>query len=185
MVLMANGAPGPGAGDVMVRRVLSTVLISAALSAYASCSAAVAQTSAGPAPNAASIIANNLGRHPKMDFTGTVPTQLIFQANKRVDQVEMSDLLRQIRTGLYGLAWQTCIRANVEGRQHTYAVFVEGDRVVDSRMALALDQCDQGHYTPLPVVRPELPKPAEAKPANAKPTNGKPTNGKTSNGKPA
>ena len=88
---------GAGAGDVMVRRVLSAVLISAALSAYASCSAAVAQTSAGPAPNAASIIANNLGRHPKMDFTGTVPTQLIFQANKRVDQVEMSDLLRQIR----------------------------------------------------------------------------------------
>jgi hypothetical protein len=42
-------------------------------------------------------------------------------------------------------------------------------------MALALDQCDQGHYTPLPVVRPELPKPAKGKTTNGKPTKGKPT----------
>jgi hypothetical protein len=175
MLLTANGAPGPGAGDGLVQRVLTAALVSAALSAYASHSAAVAQTSAGPAPNAASIIANNLSAHPKMDYTGTVPTQLIFQANKRVEQVEISDLLRQIRTDLYGLAWQACIRANAEGRPHTYAVFIKGDRVVDSRMALALDQCDQGHYTPLPVVRPELPKPAKGKTTNGKMTNGKPT----------
>ena len=164
-----------GAGDVLVRRILTAVLASAALSACASYSAVVAQTSAGPAPNPARIIADNLGRHPNMKYTGTVPTQLIFPADKRVDHVEMSDMLRQIRTDLYGWAWQTCIRANVEGRSHAYAVFVEGDRVVDSRMALALDQCDQGHYTPLPVVRPEPPKPAKGKPTNGKTTNGKPT----------
>jgi hypothetical protein len=165
----------PGAGDVSLRRVLTALLASATLSACASNSAVVEQTSAGPAPNAASIIANNLGAHPKMDPAATVQVQLIVPANKRVDHVEISDLLRPIRTNLYGWAWQTCIRANVEGRPHAYAVFIEGDRVVDSRMALALDQCDQGQYTPLPVVRPELPKPAKGKTTNGKKTNGKKT----------
>jgi hypothetical protein len=145
-------------------------LASATLSACASNSAAVAQTSAGPAPNAASIIANNLGRKPKTDYAGTVPAQLIFPASKRVEHVEMSDLLRPVRTDLYGWAWQTCIRANVEGLPHTYAVFIGGDRVVDSRMALAPDQCDQGQYRPLPVVRPDLPKPAKGKTTNGKTT---------------
>ena len=146
-----------------MRRVLAAFWVSATLSACASNSAVVEQTTAGPAPNAAAIIANNLGQHPKTDYTATVPTQLIFPADKRVDHVEMSDLLRPMRTDLYGWAWQTCIRANVEGLPHAYAVFITGDRVVDSRMALAPDQCDQGHYRPLPVVRPGLPKPAKGK----------------------
>jgi hypothetical protein len=174
MLLTAGGAPRLGAGDVLLRRFLTAFLASVTLSACASNSAVVEQTSAGPAPRAASIIANNLGPKPNTDYHSTVPTRLIVPADKRVDHVEMSDLLRPLRTDLYGWAWQTCIRADVEGLPHAYAVFIEGDRVVDSRMALALDQCDQGHYTPLPVVRPELPKPA-----NGKTTNGKTTDGKT------
>jgi hypothetical protein len=160
----------PGAGDVSLRRVLTAFLVSATLSACASNSAVVEQTSAGPAPNAASIIANNLGPKPKMDSSTLVPAQLIFPADKHVDHVEISDLLRPVRTDLYGLAWQTCIRANVEGHLHAYAVFIAGDRVVDSRMALVPDQCDQGQYRPLPVVRPPPPKPAKDKPPNGKTT---------------
>jgi hypothetical protein len=162
-----------------VRRVLTaflaSVLASATLSACASNSAVVEQTTAGPAPNAASIIANNLGPKPKMDSSTLVPAQLIFPADKRVDHVEMSDLLRPVRTDLSGWAWQTCIRANVEAHPHAYAVFIADDRVVDSRMALAPDQCDQGQYRPLPVVRPQLPKPGKGKPTNGKTTNGKTT----------
>jgi hypothetical protein len=170
MVLTVNGALRPGAGVLSVQRILIAVLASATLSAGALNSASGQQTSAGPPPNAASIIANNLGQHPKMDSAGTVPTQLIFPVNQRVEHVEISDLLRPMRTDLYGWAWQTCIRATVAGRPHAYAVFIGNDRVVASRMALAPDQCDQGSYRPLPVVRPALPKPSQGKTTDSKPT---------------
>jgi len=152
-----------------VRRILIALLASATVSACASNSTVLEQTTAGLAPNAASVIANNLGPHPKTDYTATVAPQLIFPANKPVEHIEISDMLRSVRTDLYGWAWQTCIQAQVDGRVHTYAVFIEGDRVVDSRMALEPDQCDQGSYRPLPVTRPALPKPAQGKPTNGKP----------------
>jgi hypothetical protein len=147
-----------------LRRLLIGLTLSAALSGCATNSAVVDAPNIGPVPNFESIIADNLRARPKTGDAPPVQGQLIFTANKHVDKVEISDLRRTLRTDLYGWAWQTCIRASVEGVQHSYAVFVAENRVIDSRMALEPDQCDQRHYTPLKIAQAEPQKSNKRKP---------------------
>lgn len=102
----------------------------------------------------------------------------IFPGIRRVTNVELSNIQRRTFTNLYGWAWQTCIRtvlcSEPPRRMHgparpqesflpndfctapkTIAVFVVDKRVVDSRTALVVDQCDNGNYAPLQIKKPK------------------------------
>ena len=46
-----------------------------------------------------------------------------------------------------GPSWLTCIRANGQAQPRYYAVFIQGEKVVDSRVAVVLDRCEQQPYS--------------------------------------
>jgi hypothetical protein len=125
-------------------------------------SVATDEPSSEAPPNFRSVILANL-EAPRDSDAGskgnTAPEgTTIFPAAVRVSDVEVSDAQRRMLTALHGWAWQTCMRATVGGAHGAFAVFVEKNRVVDARSAVAIDQCEKGNYTPLPVNRPEPPK---------------------------
>ena len=73
----------------------------------------------------------------------------IFPADKKLDQVEISDAIRMVQTSFYGWAWEACIRLNVNNSPATYAVFISDGVVVDARAAILTDNCGDGNYAPL------------------------------------
>jgi hypothetical protein len=48
-----------------------------------------------------------------------------------------------------GPSWLTCVRGNVGGQLRTFAVYIQHARIVDSRMAVMIDRCDEQTYRPL------------------------------------
>ena len=128
-------------------------------------------------PNFRAVISRNLELSGRTAFESNrdeetyPPRTVIFPADRRVTNVEISDISRKTLTILYGWAWQTCIRATVCywsqalqpitpaavkacETQKTFAIFVAENRVVDARTALVTDQCDKGNYVPLRIKRP-------------------------------
>jgi hypothetical protein len=75
----------------------------------------------------------------------------IFPSKTTIDDVKISDAIRMVQTNMHGWAWLTCMRLNANGSPVTYAVFITGNHVVDARIAVAIDNCDQGNYAPLTV----------------------------------
>jgi hypothetical protein len=73
----------------------------------------------------------------------------IFPPKTKIDDVNISDAIRMVQTNTHGWAWLTCMRLNANGSPVTYAVFITGNHVVDARIAVAIDNCDQGNYAPL------------------------------------
>ncbi len=148
------------------------LLITLALAANIVTCSAHAQTpnaagAAAPPRNMRALIAANLQR-PDPDptkpaaYSGAVSGETtIFPASRHVSEVEISDAARRTLTMLHGWAWQTCLRAMVDGKRTTVAVFVEQNHVVDVRTALIADRCDEGNYSALAVKRPQ-PRPALA-----------------------
>lgn len=145
------------------------ILIGLALAANLLAGTANALTANAPGeaapPNLRAIITANLQR-PDLDptvpaaYSGAVPGEVaIFPAGRRVSEVEISDAARRTLTMLHGWAWQTCLRAMVNGSRTTLAIFVAQNRVIDVRTALIADRCDQGNYSALPVKRP-APRPS-------------------------
>ena len=49
---------------------------------------------------------------------------------------------------LKGRAWITCLRRDVEGHAQHYAIFIQGDKIIDFRSAVVIDQCHKEAYTP-------------------------------------
>lgn len=140
------------------------ILIGLALAGNLLASTAHAQTAdaaGGAPPNMRSIIAANLQR-PDPDpmvpaaYSGAIKGEMtILPAKRKVSELELSDAARRTLTMLHGWTWQTCLRATVDSKRTTLAVFVAGNHVVDARTALIADRCDEGNYTPLPVKRPQ------------------------------
>jgi hypothetical protein len=62
------------------------------------------------------------------------------------DSFEISDP-RWVHS-IKGWNWLTCVRFNDHGRQRTYALFHNGDKIVDDRYAVQTDQCDTQTYFP-------------------------------------
>jgi hypothetical protein len=81
----------------------------------------------------------------------------IFPVNRRVGNVGISSAQIKTLTNLHGWAWETCMRATVDGVDGNYAVFVANGKVVDARTALPVDHCEQQNYIPLSINRPEPP----------------------------
>lgn len=49
---------------------------------------------------------------------------------------------------LRGPAWLACLRIHAEATAQEYALFIQGDKVIDQRTGVALDRCKQQAYEP-------------------------------------
>jgi hypothetical protein len=74
------------------------------------------------------------------------------------DSFEISDL-RRVHTQK-GWSWLSCIRFQDRAHTRTYAVFIQTDKVVDSRYAVTTDGCSEQIYGPFSDM------PITAKPSN-------------------
>jgi hypothetical protein len=61
--------------------------------------------------------------------------------------VEISGLRRV--DSIKGPSWLTCVRSNVGAQSRSFAVYIQDQRIVDSRMAVLIDRCDEQAYEPL------------------------------------
>ena len=52
---------------------------------------------------------------------------------------------------LKGPAWVTCLKVVVRGIPQHYAVFIQDDKVIDSRGGIVIDHCHKETYTPLEI----------------------------------
>jgi hypothetical protein len=62
---------------------------------------------------------------------------------------------------LKGAAWIVCLKLDARGNPQHYAIFIQGNKVIDQRAGIVMDQCYKETYTPF-----ELPVPAK-KPTTA------------------
>jgi hypothetical protein len=71
----------------------------------------------------------------------------IFPAQAEIGDLEISGV--RLVDHLKGAAWLTCVKVDAHGRPQQYAVFIQGDKIIDSRAGIVLDQCYKQTYTPL------------------------------------
>jgi hypothetical protein len=62
------------------------------------------------------------------------------------DSFEISDP-RWVHS-IKGWTWLTCVRFRDQGRVRSYALFLDGNRIVDDRFAVQTDNCDLQAYYP-------------------------------------
>ena len=91
-----------------------------------------------------------------MLLTGPDPTyrEVVAAHLKRVlknyasyDSFEISDP-RWVHS-IKGWTWLTCVRFRDQGRVRSYALFLDGNKIVDDRFAVQTDSCDLQAYYPL------------------------------------
>jgi hypothetical protein len=51
-------------------------------------------------------------------------------------------------THLRGPAWLACLRITADRAPQEYALFIQGDKIIDQRAGVALDRCKQQTYEP-------------------------------------
>ena len=49
---------------------------------------------------------------------------------------------------LKGPAWITCLKIDAHGKPQHYAIFIQGDRIINSRASIVVDQCQKESYGP-------------------------------------
>jgi hypothetical protein len=49
---------------------------------------------------------------------------------------------------LRGPAWLTCLKIDARGNPQHYAIFIQNDKVIDSRASVVMDQCQKEAYGP-------------------------------------
>jgi hypothetical protein len=57
---------------------------------------------------------------------------------------------------LKGPAWLTCLKIDARGKPQHYAIFIQNDKVIDSRASILIDQCQKEFYGPFEL--PGVPK---------------------------
>ncbi len=92
----------------------------------------------------------------EMPLTGPDPTyrEVVAAHLKKVlknyssyDTFEISDP-RWVHS-IKGWNWLTCVRFRDRGRVRSYAIFLDGNKVIDDRFAVQTDDCDLQAYSPL------------------------------------
>jgi hypothetical protein len=126
-----------------------------------------------PAPNYRAIIAKNLRSSrvtPPSDPRLKTPEGAasavginffdergnIFSDPKKVGSIEVADSQRQELNDAFGWTWMTCIRAQGGEINGTFAVFISGNAIVDSRRSILTDRCEGLKYQPLDLRPPEV-----------------------------
>ena len=71
----------------------------------------------------------------------------IFPNQKTLGEVEISGI-RPV-DHLKGPSWLTCVRLDAHGIPQLFAIFIQGNKIIDSRAGVVMDQCHKETYTPL------------------------------------
>ena len=69
-----------------------------------------------------------------------------FKNHASFDAFEISDY-RWVHSVL-GWSWLSCVRFQDRGHRRSYAVFIRGNDIIDSRYAIQTDGCDTASYVP-------------------------------------
>ena len=81
----------------------------------------------------------------------------IFPNQSLLGDVEISGV--RMVDHLKGPAWLTCLKLDARGAPNHYAIFMQGDKIIDSRAGIVIDQCHKETYTPFesfpPAKKPE------------------------------
>ncbi len=99
----------------------------------------------GPDPASNALVANRL--------------KSTFKDHASYDAFEISDYRWVHSVG--GWSWLTCVRFQDRGHRRTYAVFLRGKDIIESRYAVQADGCDTASYVPFDLMT------GAARPANA------------------
>jgi len=94
-------------------------------------------------PNYRRIVADNIKSiFPNQGLLGDV----------EISGVRMVDHLK-------GPAWLTCVKLDARGTPNHYAIFLQGDKIIDTRAGVVMDQCHKETYTPFESFPPPPKKP--------------------------
>jgi hypothetical protein len=84
----------------------------------------------------------------------------MFPDKTLLEDMEISGV-RQV-DHLKGPAWIVCLKLDAHRKPQQYAIFIQGDKVIDQRVGIVIDHCHKEAYTPFDL--PSPPKPAAKKP---------------------
>jgi hypothetical protein len=86
---------------------------------------------------------------PRPDYRRVVATSIsaIFPTQAPVGDIEISEA--RLVDYLKGPAWLTCVKLDAHGKPQEYALFIQGDKVIDWRAGVLMDQCYKQTYSPL------------------------------------
>lgn len=81
----------------------------------------------------------------------------IFPNRSALGQMEISGT--HLVQHLKGPAWLVCLKLNANGHPQNYAIFIQGDKVIDQREGIMIDGCHKESYTPFEAPPPAPPAP--------------------------
>ena len=87
------------------------------------------------------------GPDPAYRTVVTTHLKQVLKNNSAYNSFEISDP-RWVHS-IKGWTWLTCVRFRDQDREYRYAVFLDGNRIVDERFAVQIDNCDLQTYHPL------------------------------------
>ena len=97
-------------------------------------------------PNYRRIVADNIKTiFPKPDPLGEL----------EISGVRLVDHLK-------GPAWLTCLKLDAHGKPQHYAIFIQGDKIIDCRAGIVIDQCHKDYVHAVRDLPPGDPKPKAA-----------------------
>jgi hypothetical protein len=76
-------------------------------------------------------------------------------ATTKADGARAMDLM--VDYHLKGPAWLTCLKLDANGRSQHYAIFIQGDKIVDSRAGILMDRCHKEIYSSFDFAREAAP----------------------------
>lgn len=62
---------------------------------------------------------------------------------------------------LKGPAWLTCLKVDAHGKPQHYALFIQGDKIIDSRVSVVIDRCYKETFEPFALPAPPRPNRVE------------------------
>jgi hypothetical protein len=80
----------------------------------------------------------------------------IFADSATLSNVEISSV-RMVDYHVKGPAWLTCLKVDANGRPQYYAIFIQGDKIIDSRAGVLMDRCYKEVYSPFEFAREASP----------------------------
>jgi hypothetical protein len=72
--------------------------------------------------------------------------KMIFPDQSLLGDVEISGV--RMVEHLKGPAWITCLKLDARGTPNHYAIFMQGEKIIDLRAGIMIDQCHKETYTP-------------------------------------
>ena len=75
--------------------------------------------------------------------------KMMFPKEASLGELEISGL--RPADHFKGPAWITCLKLDARGSPQHYAIFIQGNQVIDWRAGIVIDQCYKETYTPLEI----------------------------------